>query len=72
MGFLEVLSCGCILQFVKFVGSSKDHFDVVAFCSIYCFIWELPVLGSPENEGQIDTLVINSSTHSLTRQFSKI
>jgi hypothetical protein len=33
MGFLEVLSCGCILQFVNFVRSSKDHFDVVSFCS---------------------------------------
>ncbi len=37
MGFLEVLSCGCILQFVNFVGSSKDHFDVVAFCSVVGF-----------------------------------
>ncbi len=37
MGFLEVLSCGCVLQFVNFAGSSKDHFDVVAFCSIVGF-----------------------------------
>jgi hypothetical protein len=37
MGFLEVLSCGCILQFVNFVGSSKDQFDVVALCSIVGF-----------------------------------
>jgi hypothetical protein len=34
--------------------------------------WWLLIHFGPENEGQIDTLVINSSIHSLTHQFSKI